>query len=57
MVVEPRFAVMLMPCCQEGMLYWVLIPPPLPVPSFQFQTVSELYGPPALPVVRVVPPT
>ena len=41
LVVEPLFAVMLMPCCHVGIEYVVLIPPLLPVPLFRFHTVSE----------------
>ncbi len=41
LVVEPWLAVMSMPCCQLGIAYFVLMPPPVPVPPPQFQTVSE----------------
>ena len=56
-VVEPWLAVMLMFVCQLGIGYCVLMPPPLPMPFPQFQTVSETRVPPGPLVVNVVPPT
>jgi hypothetical protein len=46
-----------MPCCQFGIGWTVLIPPLLPVPAPQFQTVSDTQLPPGPVVVKVVPPT
>src|SRR5947207_1206631 len=51
-VVEPRFAVMLIPRCQIGIGKFGLIVPPLPP-----QPVSDAHGPPAPLVVSTVPPT
>ena len=56
-MVEPWAGDRLMLVCQLGIGYWVLIPPPLPMPLFRFQTVSETHAPPGPVVVNVVPPT
>ena len=48
---------MLILVCQLGIGYWVLMPPPLPMPFPQFQTVSKTRAPPGPVVVKVVPPT
>src|ERR1051325_9517850 len=52
LVVEAWLADVLTPCCQEGIGYAVLIPPPL-----SGQVVSDTHAPPDPVVVRVVPPT
>src|SRR5271154_4752885 len=57
LVVEPLLEAMLMPFCQPGMLKFRLIPPPPPlVPSLLFQADSDTYAPPALLVIKLVPP-
>src|SRR3954470_7146769 len=51
-VVDPPAAVMLIPCCQLGIVkFWLMLPPLPPQP------VSDDHAPPAPLVVRVVPPT
>src|SRR5271170_1081318 len=59
---EPWLFAMLTPCCQLGMGYCGLMPPPLPSvvsPELNpFQTTSETHAPVCPPdVVSVVPPT
>src|SRR5581483_580560 len=59
MLVDPLLVVMLMPCCQLGILYLVLMPPPVASDTRgnQLQVVSETQVPPGPLVVNVVPPT